>query len=130
MDHANVRPPQETSVNPLVEAEKIAEATKQALKRKIAQAAASDVQSRSLPAKLIIDPNDPEDVVCEMSILELMIGKMIFDNKLGIPPCFLLYFASYVDRISYIWLGSSMLKVILIFLQEISSAPFADWLRY
>lgn len=64
MDHANIRPLQEGPVNPLVEAEKIAEATKQALKRKIAQAAASDVQSRSLPAKLLIDPNDPEDVVC------------------------------------------------------------------
>lgn len=64
MDHANIRPLQEASVNPLVEAEKIAEATKQALKRKIAQAAASDMQSRSLPAKLLIDPNDPEDVVC------------------------------------------------------------------
>nr|XP_009762522.1 PREDICTED: survival of motor neuron-related-splicing factor 30 isoform X2 [Nicotiana sylvestris]XP_009762523.1 PREDICTED: survival of motor neuron-related-splicing factor 30 isoform X2 [Nicotiana sylvestris] len=62
VDHANIRPLQEGPVNPLVEAEKIAEATKQALKRKIAQAAASDVQSRSLPAKLLIDPNDPEDV--------------------------------------------------------------------
>ncbi|XP_055816418.1 uncharacterized protein LOC129885949 [Solanum dulcamara] len=62
VDHANIRPLQEASVNPLVEAEKIAEATKQALKRKIAQAAASDMQTRSLPAKLLIDPNDPEDV--------------------------------------------------------------------
>lgn len=64
MDHANIRPLEEASVNPLIEAEKIAEATKQALKRKIAQAASSDIQSRSLPAKLLIDPNDPEDVVC------------------------------------------------------------------
>ncbi|KAL3382236.1 hypothetical protein AABB24_002014 [Solanum stoloniferum] len=62
VDHANIRPFEEASVNPLVEAEKIAEATKQALKRKIAQAASSDIQSRSLPAKLLIDPNDPEDV--------------------------------------------------------------------
>lgn len=62
VDLANIRPRQEASVNPLVEAERIAEATKQALKRKIAQAAASDMQSRSLPAKLLIDPNDPEDV--------------------------------------------------------------------
>uniref|UniRef100_A0A3Q7ER66 Tudor domain-containing protein n=1 Tax=Solanum lycopersicum TaxID=4081 RepID=A0A3Q7ER66_SOLLC len=62
VDHANIRPLEEASVNPLVEAEKIAEATKQALKRKIAQAASSDIQSRSLPAKLLIDPNDPEDV--------------------------------------------------------------------
>lgn len=50
-------------VNPLLEAEKEAEATRQAIKRKIAQAAIADFQSRSLPAKLRIDPNDPEDVV-------------------------------------------------------------------
>ncbi|KAM7478700.1 hypothetical protein LguiA_026913 [Lonicera macranthoides] len=37
---------------------------RQALKRKIAKAAAadSDFQSRSLPAKLLIEPDDPEDV--------------------------------------------------------------------
>ncbi|KAG5625766.1 hypothetical protein H5410_010984 [Solanum commersonii] len=83
VDHANIRPFEEASVNPLVEAEKIAEATKQALKRKIAQAASSDIQSRSLPAKLLIDPNDPEDVA--------------------------------------IWLGSNLLKVILIFLKKRSA---------
>ena len=60
VDFANVRPVQ---VNPLAEAEKIAEATRQALKRKIAQAAAADFQSRSIPAKLRINPEDPEDVV-------------------------------------------------------------------
>lgn len=46
----------------MVEAERVAEATKQAIKRKIAQAASVDFQSRSLPAKLRIEPDDPEDV--------------------------------------------------------------------
>lgn len=41
----------------------MAEATKQAIKRKIAQAASVDFQSRSLPAKLHINVDDPEDVV-------------------------------------------------------------------
>ncbi|XP_044462575.1 survival of motor neuron-related-splicing factor 30-like isoform X1 [Mangifera indica] len=59
VDPANVRPIQ---VNALLEAEKVAEATKQAIKRKIEQAAAIDFQSRSLPAKLRINPEDPEDV--------------------------------------------------------------------
>ncbi|XP_057470230.1 uncharacterized protein LOC130759139 [Actinidia eriantha] len=62
VDPANVRPVQEGVVNALLEAEKEAEATKQAIKRKIAQAAVVDIQSRSLPEKLRIDPNDPEDV--------------------------------------------------------------------
>lgn len=62
VDPANVRPIQVGVVNTLVEAEKEAEATKQAIKRKIAQAAVSDFQSRSLPAKLRIEPDDPEDV--------------------------------------------------------------------
>ncbi|KAK3037761.1 hypothetical protein RJ639_031132 [Escallonia herrerae] len=66
VDPANVRliQDQEGTVDALLEAEKEAEATKQALKRKIAQAAAadSDFQSRSLPAKLRIEPDDPEDV--------------------------------------------------------------------
>ena len=66
VDPANVRPIQEEeAVDALEEAEKEAEATKQALKRKIAQAANADAdfQSRSLPAKLRIEPDDPEDVV-------------------------------------------------------------------
>ncbi|CAK9168444.1 unnamed protein product [Ilex paraguariensis] len=62
VDPANIRPVEEGTVNTLLEAEREAEATKQALKRKIAQAAAADFQSRSLPAKLRIDPDDPEDV--------------------------------------------------------------------
>lgn len=33
-----------------------------AIKRKIEQAATSDFQTRSLPTKLLVDPNDPEDV--------------------------------------------------------------------
>lgn len=63
MDPANVRPIQEGAVNALLEAEKVAEATKQAIKRKIAQAASVDFQARTLPPKLRIEPDDPEDVV-------------------------------------------------------------------
>lgn len=59
VDPANVRP---LEVNALAEAEKIAEATRQALKRKIAQAAVADFQSKSIPAKLRVNPDDPEDV--------------------------------------------------------------------
>ncbi|XP_042391152.1 uncharacterized protein LOC121982243 isoform X1 [Zingiber officinale] len=61
VDFANVRPVEE--VNALLEAEREAEATRQAIKRKIAQAAITDFQARTLPAKLRIDPNDPDDVV-------------------------------------------------------------------
>lgn len=64
MDPANIRPIQEGTVDALLEAERVAEATKQAIKRKIAQAASIDFQSRTLPAKLRIEPDDPEDVVC------------------------------------------------------------------
>ncbi|CAL1384810.1 unnamed protein product [Linum trigynum] len=59
VDPDNVRP---VETNALVEAERVAEATKQAIKRKIAQAASSDFQARTLPAKLRIQPEDPEDV--------------------------------------------------------------------
>ncbi|XP_042483926.1 uncharacterized protein LOC122064282 [Macadamia integrifolia] len=62
VDPGNVRLIQEGEVNAFVEAERVAEATKQAIKRKIAQAATTDFQSRTLPAKLRIDPDDPEDV--------------------------------------------------------------------
>lgn len=62
MDPANVREIQQ-EVNALLEAERMAEATKQAIKRKIAQAASVDFQSRNLPPKLRIEPDDPEDVV-------------------------------------------------------------------
>ncbi|XP_043698257.1 survival of motor neuron-related-splicing factor 30-like isoform X2 [Telopea speciosissima] len=62
VDPSNIRPIQEGVINALVEAERVAEATKQAIKRKIAQAATTDFQSRTLPAKLRIDPDDPEDV--------------------------------------------------------------------
>lgn len=64
VDPANVRPLPEGAVDTILEAEKEAEATKLALKRKIAQAASadSDFQSRSLPAKLRIEPEDSEDV--------------------------------------------------------------------
>ncbi|KAG6528447.1 survival of motor neuron-related-splicing factor 30-like [Zingiber officinale] len=60
VDPANVRPVEEGDA--LLEAEREAEATKQAIKRKIAQAAITDYQARTLPAKLRIDPNDPEDI--------------------------------------------------------------------
>jgi len=63
VDPANVRSIEEGSVDALLEAERVAEATKQAIKRKIAQAASIDLQSRSLPAKLRIEADDPEDVV-------------------------------------------------------------------
>ncbi|XP_065870950.1 uncharacterized protein [Euphorbia lathyris] len=59
VDPDNVRP---VEVNALLEAEKVAEATKLAIKRKIAQAGSVDFQSRSMPAKLRINPEDPEDV--------------------------------------------------------------------
>ncbi|KAF5731798.1 survival of motor neuron-related-splicing factor 30 [Tripterygium wilfordii] len=59
VDPANVRPVQ---YDALLEAERVAEATKQAIKRKIAQAASFDFQSRSLPAKLRIESDDPEEV--------------------------------------------------------------------
>ncbi|KAL3538473.1 hypothetical protein ACH5RR_001839 [Cinchona calisaya] len=62
VDPDNVRPIHEETVNALLEAEKVAVATKEALKRKIAQAAMTDFQSRSLPAKLRIESDDPEDV--------------------------------------------------------------------
>ncbi|KAK4424452.1 Survival of motor neuron-related-splicing factor 30 [Sesamum alatum] len=62
VDPDNVRPIQEDSADPLLEAEKIAVATKEALKRKIAQAATKDFQPWTVPQKLQIDPSDPEDV--------------------------------------------------------------------
>ncbi|XP_057417596.1 uncharacterized protein LOC130711849 isoform X1 [Lotus japonicus] len=62
VDPANIRLVQEGIVDALLEAERVAEATKQAIKRKISQAASVDFQSRSLPAKLRIEPDDPEDV--------------------------------------------------------------------
>lgn len=63
VDPDNVRPIEEGATDALLEAERVAEATKQAIKRKIAQAASVDLQSRSLPTKLRIEPDDPEDVV-------------------------------------------------------------------
>ncbi|XP_076932031.1 uncharacterized protein LOC143597409 [Bidens hawaiensis] len=64
VDPDNIRALDDATVDPLLEAEKEAEATKQALKRKIALAASTDVdfQSKSLPAKLRIEPEDSEDV--------------------------------------------------------------------
>ncbi|KAL6659580.1 hypothetical protein ACP70R_003620 [Stipagrostis hirtigluma subsp. patula] len=62
VDPDNVRPLEEEAADALRQAEKEAEATKMAIKRKIEEAATSDFQARSLPAKLRIDPSDPEDV--------------------------------------------------------------------
>ncbi|CAA6660179.1 unnamed protein product [Spirodela intermedia] len=61
VDPANVRPI-EGAVDALGEAERVAEATKLAIKRKIAQAADAEFNSRTIPAKLQINPDDPEDV--------------------------------------------------------------------
>jgi len=63
VDPDNVRPLEEEAADALLQAEKEAEATKMAIKRKIEQAATSDFQARSLPTKLRIEPSDPEDVV-------------------------------------------------------------------
>ncbi|XP_073028435.1 uncharacterized protein [Primulina eburnea] len=62
VDPDNIRSIQEDTADPLLEAEKVAVATKEALKRKIAQAAAKDFQSWTVPEKLQINVNDPEDV--------------------------------------------------------------------
>lgn len=79
MDPANVRPVEEGDA--LLEAEREAEATRQAIKRKIAQAAITDFQARTLPTKLKIDPNDPEDVVSYLLIIilwKLELSNLIF----------------------------------------------------
>ncbi|KAF8712641.1 hypothetical protein HU200_028398 [Digitaria exilis] len=62
VDPDNVRLLEEEAADALRQAEKEAEATKMAIKRKIEQAATSDFQARSLPAKFRIEPSDPEDV--------------------------------------------------------------------
>ncbi|KAG0497350.1 hypothetical protein HPP92_002041 [Vanilla planifolia] len=62
VDHCNVRPTEEGETNTLLEAERQAEVTRQAIKRKIAQAAVMEFQQRAIPTKLRIAPNDPEDV--------------------------------------------------------------------
>ncbi|KAK4769479.1 hypothetical protein SAY86_027629 [Trapa natans] len=62
VDPDNVRVIEKSPVNPLLEAERVAEATKQAIKQKIAHAAAVDFQPKRLPEKLQIQPDDPEDV--------------------------------------------------------------------
>ncbi|KAL3814558.1 hypothetical protein ACJIZ3_015826 [Penstemon smallii] len=62
VDPDNVRSIQEGNADPLLEAERIAVATKEALKRKIALSASKDSHSWTVPEKLQYDPNDPEDV--------------------------------------------------------------------
>ncbi|KAG6508923.1 hypothetical protein ZIOFF_034305 [Zingiber officinale] len=74
---SETRPVEE--VNALLEAEREAEATRQAIKRKIAQAAITDFQARTLPAKLRIDPNDPDDVFVVLSTIAslLVLGSSL-----------------------------------------------------
>jgi hypothetical protein len=52
----------DANADAMLGAEQEAEATRQAIKRKIAQAADVDVIPRGLPPKLRINPDDPEDV--------------------------------------------------------------------
>ncbi|KAL3651512.1 hypothetical protein CASFOL_004514 [Castilleja foliolosa] len=83
VDPDNVRPIQEGTVDPLLEAEKIAVATKEALKRKIAQSATKDEsESWTLPPKLQIDPNDPEDVkIAKRKKIHAFKSKMRMEAK-------------------------------------------------
>ncbi|XP_078181861.1 nucleic acid binding/RNA binding protein isoform X1 [Carex rostrata] len=66
VDPANVRlkeeEEEEGEVDALQEAEREAVATREAIKRKIQQAAVTTFQPPSLPTKLRIDPNDPDEV--------------------------------------------------------------------
>ncbi|EXB80406.1 Survival of motor neuron-related-splicing factor 30 [Morus notabilis] len=81
VDPDNIRPIEEGAVNALLEAERVAEATKQAIKRKIAQAGSADFQSRSLPAKLRIEPDDPEDVkITKKKKIHAFKSKMRFEQ--------------------------------------------------
>ncbi len=57
----------DANADAMLGAEQEAEATRQAIKRKIAQAADVDVIPRGLPPKLRINPDDPEDVVIALS---------------------------------------------------------------
>lgn len=84
VDPANVRPIQGV-VDALVEAERVAEATKEAIKRKIAQAASADFQSRNLPAKLRIEPDDPEDVVSSSNMQCLIITTILISSNHSRP---------------------------------------------
>ncbi|KAE8725546.1 peroxidase 5-like [Hibiscus syriacus] len=114
VDPANVRA---IEFNALLEAEKVAEATKQAIKRKIAQAASVDFQSRSLPAKLKIASDDPEDV--KPHLFEFLDGDIVswIEKNLRQPRYYPLveddwdlYFGSMMwciwtrrNRIIFIW---------------------------
>lgn len=72
MDPANVRlkeeEEEEGEVDALQEAEREAVATREAIKRKIQQAAVTTFQPPSLPTKLRIDPNDPDEVVINCNL--------------------------------------------------------------
>ncbi|KAK7245215.1 hypothetical protein RIF29_40050 [Crotalaria pallida] len=77
----DTRPIQEGTVDVLLEAERVAEDTKHSIKRKIAQAASIDFQSRSLPAKLRIEPDDPEDVVLWTRKLDYESGLLAYGMR-------------------------------------------------
>ncbi|MCO5589257.1 hypothetical protein L7F22_043223 [Adiantum nelumboides] len=64
VDFDNVRDLDESSEqrNALLDVEKAAEATRLALKRKIAESADTEIVPKNLPLKLQIKPDDPEDV--------------------------------------------------------------------
>ncbi|MCO5580216.1 hypothetical protein L7F22_034082 [Adiantum nelumboides] len=64
VDFDNVRDLDESSEqrNALLDVEKAAEATRLALKRKIAESAEAEIVPKNLPLKLQIKPDDPEDV--------------------------------------------------------------------
>ncbi|KAI9079335.1 hypothetical protein K1719_038634 [Acacia pycnantha] len=68
------RPVQEGPVNALLEAERVAEATKHAIKCKIAQAASVDFQSWT--AKLRLEPEDPEDKAAKRKKIHAFKSKM------------------------------------------------------
>jgi hypothetical protein len=70
----------------LLGAERDAEATRQAIKRKIAQAADVDVISRDLPPKLRINSDDPEDVVTALFPNPLCIEFGSLNEILSLSP--------------------------------------------
>lgn len=94
-----MRPIQEGEVNALLEAERDAEATKQAIKRKIAQSASVDFQNRTLPAKLKIEADDPEDVVCNFCSYKCISDSETEKGKFSNP--YLFSAVVYLSKIDY-----------------------------
>jgi hypothetical protein len=73
VDPANVRLKEEGEVDALQEAEREAVATREAIKRKIQQAAVTTFQPPPLPTKLRIDPDDPDEVVSTKAFYYCMV---------------------------------------------------------